>query len=72
MVEVATHIVTVEVIALQVERWREFSFLIKFAGFEYVLAAALLNDVSGLRIHKITLLVNLMALFINQITFLVL
>ena len=42
VVKIATHIVTVEVVALQVERWREFSFLIKFISFEDVLATVLL------------------------------
>lgn len=71
-VKVTSDIMAIKVEALKVEWWRELALFIKFTCLENLSSLFTLDNVSSLRIHKVTLLIDSTSNLINELTFLVL
>ena len=62
----------IKVEALKVERLRELPLFVKVTCLEDLPTFLILDNVSSLRIHKVTLLINSTSELINELAFLVL
>ena len=71
LVEVASDVVAVEVVALEVEGRRQFALVVELFIAKNLLAL-FLHDVPVLGVHEVTFLVHAAALFVDQLAFVVL
>jgi len=71
-VEVTTHVVRVEVVLLQIKRWRYFPLFIKIIFSEDLLLHFSFDYIARFLINQIALFIDDLSLFVNSHSFLVL